>query len=186
MVISKKLLPLILLTLICSCGSRKLPTNSVKIYKGQLNLLEGSYLINSYASPSFSKPLKGIDQFLDIYIPTAIEYLNLRFIDDRTLEFYYDNNGLSFKKRYKGKLKRGAFYIESSRGFIGIPFLFFASGNDYVRLVMGNDDHLILERYETEVTHFFNTMSRTVFWESYYYDRLYKGVHIDDEGNLLP
>lgn len=110
--------------MVCSCGSRKLPNDAVKIYKGQLALLEGSYLINSYASSSMSEPLKGIDQFLDINIPNAIEYVKLRFVDDETLEFYYDHKGINFQKQYKGKLKRGAFYIESSRGFIGIPFLF--------------------------------------------------------------
>ncbi len=182
----KFLLVLSPLFLISACGSRKLPSDAVKIYKGQLALLEGIYLINSYDSPSMSEPLKGIDQFLDIYIPSAIEYVNLRFLDEKTLELYYDHKGIKFQKQYKGKLKGGAFYIESSRGFLGIPFLFFVSGNNYVRLVMGNDDHLILERYEKEVTHFFNNMTKTIFWESYYYDRLYKGVHLDEDGGFLP
>lgn len=181
----KLIIILFLIISIQSCGSRKLPSDAVKIYDGQLDLLEGSYLINSYASPSMSEPLKGIDQFLDINIPTTIEYVNLRFLDDTTIEFYYDNNSIRFQKQFKGKLRRGAFYIESSRGFIGIPFLLFASGNRYVRLLMGNDDHLILERYEKEVTHFFNNMTKTIFWESYYYDRLYKGVHIDNEGKWI-
>lgn len=185
MKINQHLFVLCLFVLLCSCGARNLPSDAVKIYEGQLELLEGSYLINSYASPSFSDPLKGIDQFLDIYIPTPIEYVNLRFVDDKTLELYYDHKGIKFQKQYKGKLKRGAFYIESTRGFLGIPFLIFIRENNYVRLLMGNDDHLILERYEKEVTHFFNNTSKTIFWESYYYDRLYKGVHLDKDGGFL-
>ncbi|MBQ0740095.1 hypothetical protein J9332_38010, partial [Aquimarina celericrescens] len=63
MKIIKYIFFLVILVLLQSCGSRKLPEESVKIYEGQLNLMDGYYLINSYDSPSMSQSLKGIDSF---------------------------------------------------------------------------------------------------------------------------
>lgn len=185
MKIIKYIFFLVILVLLQSCGSRKLPEESVKIYEGQLNLMDGYYLINSYDSPSMSQSLKGIDSFFDIKIPLSITFVNLKFIDDETLQLSYESEGFAFKKTFPGELKNGAFYLSSNRYFIGIPLTVFTKENNFERVIMGSDDNLILERFEEKVSRIFNAVEETYFWESYTYDRLYKNIHIDKEGNLI-
>lgn len=185
MKIIKYIFFLVILVLLQSCGSRKLPEESVKIYEGQLNLMDGYYLINSYDSPSMSQSLKGIDSFFDIKIPLSITFANLKFIDDETLQLSYESEGFAFKKTFPGELKNGAFYLSSNRYFIGIPLTVFTKENNFERVIMGSDDNLILERFEEKVSRIFNAVEETYFWESYTYDRLYKNIHIDKEGNLI-
>ena len=185
MKIIKYIFFLVILVLLQSCGSRKLPEESVKIYEGQLNLMDGYYLINSYDSPSMSQSLKGIDSFFDIKIPLSITFVNLKFIDDETLQLSYESEGFAFKKTFPGELKNGAFYLSSNRYFIGIPLTVFTKENNFERVIMGSDDNLILERFEEKVSRIFNAVEETYFWESYTYDRLYKNIHINKEGNLI-
>lgn len=175
----------LLLACIQACGPRKLPDRSVKIYEDQLNLIDGNYLINAYESQSFSPKLKGIDEFFDIQIPLSVRFVHLKFIDDKTLQLSYDSDGLDFKKTFKGEHKNGSFYFSSKRNFIGIPFTVYTKVNQFERLVMGSDDNLILERFDEKVSRVFNSVEESYFWESYSYDRLYKGIHLDNTGQLI-
>lgn len=51
--------------------------------------------------------------------------------------------------------------------------------------MMGSDDNLILEHFDKKVSSLLSSVEEICFWESYYYERLYKGVHIGKEGNII-
>lgn len=159
--------------LLCSCGTKRIPNQAVYLHDGQLNLLDGYYEIVPYET-YYSPDHKGLDKLFDMSIPDRVTYIQLEFINDKKLKVSYEIAGVTEEIILKGKHKHGGFYLDKNWGALGIPPFIWLQWNNGKRILMGNDDNLILDEFDDKRTLFFGFTSNDAGRKIYLYDRLYQ------------
>ena len=166
-------LALVFLIVFSSCGRLPKPTEAVHLYNNQLSLLNGYYEIEPYES-YYSLDGFSLEKVFDMKIPLQVKYIELEFLDEKTLQISYEYAGNTHTKKIKGKHKNGGFYLEKSWGAFGIPPILWHEWNNGKCLYMGNDDNLIYSENKNQYTILFGLTGRTNEQEVIFYDRLYE------------
>lgn len=170
-----------------SCGSKKIPSDGVFLYEGQLGLMDGYYAIEPYQNLGNSNYLN-LEEFFDMKIPIFVDYLELKFLDEETLRVSYEFENETFEKIIKGEHKKGAFYLEKKHLFIGIPLIFWTQNKYGKRVMMGKDDNLVIDIYDENnfgIIEFIRLSQED--YEIHFYNRLYENVQLPpkDKKNSL-
>ncbi len=155
----------------CKSVSKAIGDPEVYLYKGQANLMNGTYFTDPYEYSGDYKLLTEIFELEPQHFSNKVEF---KFLDDEHLEISY-SDGLEQKtKVVKGKMKNGGFRYEYKNLPIGIPLIFFNYTFKVHHMALGNDDNIIITEYENSVSHFFLLPGGYKIENRYYFDRQLK------------
>lgn len=163
----------LIISSLVSCGKLPTPSQAIPLYKDQLHLMNGYYEINPYES-AYSFEGIPLDEVFDMEIPQQVNFIQLEFIDKKTLQISYEHAGETYIKQIKGKHKQGGFYLHKTWGALGVPPLVWLQWNNGKRIFMGNDDNLIFDISKNESALIFGFNNQTIEREIIFYDRLYE------------
>lgn len=156
-----------------SCGKLPTPSQAVPLYKDQLHLMNGYYEINPYKS-AYSFDGIPLDEVFEMDIPQEVNYIQLEFLDKKTLQVSFEHLGETHTKLVKGKHKKGGFYLYKTWGALGVPPFIWLQWNNGKRFFMGNDDNLIFDISKNESALIFGFNNQKNVREIIFYDRLYE------------